>query len=1194
MNRLSDIVATDLALSMPLDGMQLIEASAGTGKTFTIAGLYARLIVERQLLPRQILVMTYTRAATEELRQRLRDRLALCTRLATDIATHSDTPMPGSPDDEQAWTLALLQRALAQGDESPAALEKRLRTAVTSMDEAAIFTIHAFCQRVLETHAALLGGGIAGARLEPVDSDLLEDFAADLWVRAAGGTDPETLDALQGLAPSPAKLATLLGALVGFDGALEPSPASLPPAVDMEAAWQVLRRAWQRNGAQAIATFMQWHAAGHLHRGRFGEDSVERLHALAAALDAGTWPQSRELLRFSARKLGGAVNKGKPAFPRCEAFAAIDDWQDRDAADAARRHAVMVQLLHQTVANARTWLARRKRELARFSYDDLIARLATGVTGKGASQARLLTALRAQYPVALVDEFQDTDPRQFTILDTLYRGHGSLFMIGDPKQAIYGFRGGDVHAYLRAAKAATGTHHLDRNFRSTPAMLRAVDAVFTATTDPFIEEGIAFGAVHAGGKVAEAALKIANQPAMPLTLWQPPCDDNGKLPLADDLRARLAGACAATVAGLLGEATLDGRPLGPTSVAVLTNTNAEAALVQDALKARGVSAVCLRQESVYASREAMELLALLDALLVPQSMPRARAALATGLLGRSLADLARMEVDEHAWREALDELADLHECWFARGLRAMLERLARQHAPRLLALADGERRLTNLLQLGETLQSDARRLAGEHAVRNALAQHIREPDNTNEDELLRVESDADSVEIVTLHRSKGLEYDIVLMPFTALMKPGGPPRGSVATFHRDGRAVKRLILSYSAARDPDDAGACAAAAREDLAEDVRKLYVGLTRARHACWMSAGGAVLGHVLGEAAADGKALARAHAAVIASQALPEAVAQVAPVSHPLPLAGARTFTRKLAHDWWVHSFSQLAAGTHDEIGAAGGARDEAAGAPDAAGAFADTASIPSWPRGPRYGNAVHAILERTDFAAWRDAGAEPPPKAVTLMTRELDAAGFTGEDTAGALRTTVCLVTAALRDPVVGSLRLADLPDSDRRAEMEFHFGIAGAAPAAVLALLHKYGYQTHRRDFAQLGNRLRGMMTGIIDLTFRHDRKWWIVDYKTNYLGGRIADYAPDRLPGAIAAHDYDLQYLIYTVAVHRWLRLSLGDAWDYARDFGGVRYLFLRGMGRSGAPGNGIHADRPPPELIDALDTMLRASAGEAA
>ncbi|HEX7340195.1 MAG TPA: UvrD-helicase domain-containing protein [Rhodanobacteraceae bacterium] len=1180
MNRLVTIAASDMALTLPLTSRQLIEASAGTGKTYTIAGLYARLVVERALPVRQVLVMTFTRAATEELRQRLRDRLATCADLAAREA--AGTPLQADEaTDEQAWALALLRRALASGHESAQALAERLRQAVTGMDEAAIFTIHGFCQRVLGAHTALLDDTVAGAELVASDLDLLEDFAEQAWLRVAGAGDADELAALRQLAASPQDLAGLLRDLVSFAGPLEPLPGKVPEPVDGEAAWARLLSAWRSGGEQAMAVFDEWLSAGYLNKNKFKADASALLHREGARLAAGFDPDADVLVKFAHSRVSAAVRKDMPAFPAAPALAALDEWAQARQDIAARCRVMQPVLLHRLRDEARAWLARRKHDLARVSYDDLIACLAHGVGTEGRHRQALVKALRDQYPVALVDEFQDTDARQFGILDALYGNFGTLYMIGDPKQAIYGFRGGDVHAYLRAKQGAT-RHTLKQNFRSAPAMLRAVEAVFTACANPFVEAGIAFEKVQSGGHVDDGALVRRGEPVKPLTFWTP----QPKSTHDDDVRQCMAQACAYTVADLLDHATLDGQPLKPARMAVLTARNKDAALVQDALRAAGVPAVCLRKESIYASSEARELLRVLDALLLLQSVRRARGALVTELMGRTLADLARMQSDEVAWSAALDELAQLRESWFARGIAAMVEALAARNAPRLLALPDGHRRLSNLLQLGELLAADNRQLAGEQALRDALAAHIRTADQHNEAEQLRLETDAQCVQIVTLHRSKGLEYDVVLMPFVGLDKNKAPRQGTCPRFHRGDEAVRRLILSGSKDKDRDagDAEACVAAQGESLAEDVRTFYVGITRARHACFVAGGGSTLKQLLGGEGHPG-ALVESHAALMALVA-PEDVAPVHHASASSTDPGqARVFARRLPRDWWVHSFSQWAAGARDAVVAAGGAGDEAL-AEDAPSVDAASAGdeVPTWPRGPRYGNAVHAVLEKTDFASWRDSHGEVPPAAQGLLVRKLREAGLGGDNLAPAQAATARLIAAALNQPVVDDVRLCDIDPADRRAEMPFHFGIDAADPRDILACLHAHGYQRQHADYAHLGTRLRGLMTGIIDLVFRHAGQWWIVDYKTNDLGAHGGDYAAARLPAAIAAHDYDLQYLIYTVALHRWLRLTLGGAYDYARDVGGVRYLFVRGM----TAGQGVFADKPPRELIETLDTLLRA------
>lgn len=1196
METLESLQNNDLSLSMAFDGIRLIEASAGTGKTFTIAGLYARLVIEENVPLRNILVMTFTRAACDELRTRLRQRLQLCAALVDDPACAPDGPEPDTDDPEKRLVLALLRRVRENSDESHPALRRRVLDAAHRMDEAVVVTIHGFCQRVLDEFAAQFDGGGPGSELDTSDLDLLQDIAADLWLQVAGEDDPARLAALQQLATSPAALAKSLQGLVYFHGVLEPAkPDGLPEAGNSAQATADLFDVWQRDGDSACRMVEQWFAAGHHSAVTFpNKSSPGKLRELFERLMRGELPAVGDLARFAGSRLATGNKNSKPPFEGHPAFDAIDAWIAANEREQAYLDALAIELLHELVDKARTMLDRRKRALARMSYDDQIERLHAGLTGAG--HDALVQALRRQFPYAMVDEFQDTSPRQFEIFRRLYQGYGSLLIIGDPKQAIYGFRGGDVHAYLQAGKLKTGEKKtLGSNYRSSAALLSAVEALFAERgEDVFIEPGIAFESVHAAAEL-KGEFCIGGAPATPLTLWQIP--DEGLN--ADQKRAAMARAAAVQIAGLLDptRARIGDQPVEPGNIAVLVTKNAEAALVLAELRALHIPAVSVQKLSVFATEEAGEVLRLLDALLAPESLALARGALATLLLGQTLADFVAMQDDEARLHVQLEWLAELRRIWLRRGVLAMLERVIEQRAAALLALADGERRVANLMQLAESLQEAAHELSGPGALRDWLARHLRDADDAREEEQLRLESDAECVQVMTLHRSKGLEFDLVLLPFMAMKEAKPPGKGDLARFHRGGRPVRRLITSGGDTRNADDDEARNVAQREQLAEDVRLLYVGVTRARHACWMSvlaAGSepvapksedeypkALLDWVLSKAP-DGSALAQQTPSITCC-AMPAGSAGPFETPEQAKPDPARRFTRNLQRDWWVHSFSQINRGERERELDLPADRDDTAVSVVAA---PGPVEVVSRPRGADYGNAVHAILEHADFAAWRDVE-RLPQEQQDLVQRHLRQAGYGGGELAQAADATAQLLRDSLHAPFLGQTRLVDLTPAARRAEMRFHFGMAGAEPSTLLALLHRHGYQRQRQGFASLHGRLRGLMHGIIDLVCLHDQHWWVVDYKTNHLGDRYADYDEAGMRVAIEQHGYDLQYLIYTVAAHRWLGQVLGADYDYQRDFGGVRYLFLRGM-HAARPGSGVFADKPPAELVQALDALLAA------
>ncbi|HEY0179204.1 MAG TPA: exodeoxyribonuclease V subunit beta [Dokdonella sp.] len=1212
-------MSAELTRTLPLSGIRLIEASAGTGKTWTIAGLYLRLVVERRLAVRDVLVVTFTRAATDELKDRLRERL----NGAADLAERRVAGVAAGAVDagaEAQFASALIDAAIGAG-ESALDLARRLRLAAIGTDEAAIHTIHAFCQRALREQAFAAGEPLEPGELIGSDADLLAQIAADFWRRCA--TDPARraeFALLAARAGSAARLAGVLLAIVDPDLVVEPTPsgdaeharARLDAAERaLDAATAALLDAWRRYGERDGAALLAH--AEHLNQTTHPRHRLERW--LADCRDCGTVgaaPPRTTLERLGAQVLAARVKKGRPPLPPLAFAAAADAWLAADDALAAARAECWPALLASARAYAIGELERRKQRAARQSYDDLVRRLHRAVVDPARGDA-LAAALAARWPAALVDEFQDTDARQFEIFRRVYARPGAaLILVGDPKQAIYRFRGGDIHAYLQAAAGAQSVERLERNFRSSPAYLRALEAVY-AVADPdraFVDPRIRFHAVAPGGRAADDDVLVDGAPVVPLTVWQLPPAALGAN--KDDGAERLALGCAEAIVQLLGRARAGAASvlergtrrrvaLAPRHLAVLVATNAEADRMQRALAARGVAAATIRQASVFATDEAADLLVLLAAL-ESRDETQLRAALATRLLGFDAAAIAAL-LDPAApqrWLAELARLDELDRVWRRHGVLAMCERVFERRAADLLAGADGERRVTNYLQLAERLQEASAHAFGASGLIDWLRRRIALADKNDEDEQLRLESDGERVRIATIHASKGLEYDLVFLPFTAL-RPGVGSASPACLLWHDGDR-RRVRVRTSGERDDEAVRAAAAAAeREDLAERMRVLYVALTRARYACWLSwdaigSGGAVPalaqlwhgGVAPADAAAAHAAVARLVAAapdVVRARTLPEPGGDRLDALAPVELPPARAFSGRIDASWWIYSFSQLRDGERAGLGDTAGADDESPALDaDVADAGADVvAEVPDWPRSAAFGVALHEVLERVDFAAWRGHGAAAPPPAerariAHVLQRHALAPGREAE----LQRVVAQLVAATLNARLPGDVALAELAPAARRAEMPFHFAIGGVEPERLIALLREHGYQRRRAGFARVQTRIAGLMTGIVDLVYRHAGRWWLADYKTNWLGPRRTDYAPAALAAAVREHDYDLQYLIYTVALHRWLRARLGAAYDYTRDFGGATYLFVRGLGGGG----GVHFDRPPLALIDALDAAF--------
>ncbi len=1183
--------AADPFLDLPLDGLRLIEASAGTGKTYTLATLVARLVIERDLRVGQILAVTFTEAATQELRERLRRRLLLAARIAA-----GDPTLAAAQDDAERALTRTLVAAQAER-EGAAALRARLQRAAREIDLAAVVTIHGFCARVLAEHALETGQPFAAAELIGSERELHDEIAQDLW--RALGADAADAELLSLQWPGgPTALAADLGALLQAPR-LRPSapPAGEDPLPRLAEAYAAAVQSFAEHGEQACAALAAAIAGkvlnGNSYRADLPGELLAALRRWCAQGDPAQPPDPR-LDKLVPATLAAKTNKGKQAqTPASPLFEAIERYL---AVAAQRRQWLAAQalgLVHRVRDQARARLAELKRVRRAQSFDDLIADVAAALDGpRGPALAE---RLRAQYAIALVDEFQDTDARQWSIFQRVF-GARALFLIGDPKQAIYGFRGGDVHTYLAAAAQAEAAPPLDRNFRSRPSLLDAIAGLYAqAGEQAFVDERIRFRPVAPGGAVADTDLQRAGAVAPALTLRLLPPPEDGRKPSArgapewkaDESRALAARACAVAIHGWLadaqaGRALVQDRPVAPADIAVLVRNHEEAARIQQALAAVGVAAVAAGRRSLFATEQAQELLALLDALLHPGDGGRLRAALATVLVGLDASQIARLDQDE-SWRLHWQAQAlAWRERWRQHGALALVADLCAAQAPRLLALEDGERRLTNLLQLGELLQEADARALGAHGLRDWLHLRIAEADDSDEQQQLRLESDARRVQILTLHKSKGLEFGLVFLPFAAL---GREPREGRWCEYPDpphGRVLQ--LRSEQADADPaapDWDQASERARREAQAEDARLLYVGLTRARHALWIAAGPLYLAHAspLQPMLADPAALAAAHPGAIALDAAP-----LPPWPAPLPppalgaVPPAREPRRAWSRDWWVYSFTQLT----NEDGGNAVAGDER-GAEDEP----DTAPVLLAPgdarySGSRFGNVVHNALERTDFGAWRGwrAGDPAPDGEAHALVQALRGEGYAEDDVADGLDLLTGLVGATLAAPLPEGVRLCELPPSARRAEMEFHFALDSAPVERLFAALHAHGWLRERRAFG-LRRRLEGLMTGKIDLVYLHQGRYYVLDYKTNRLPG----YDPAQVERAMADSEYTLQALIYTVALHRWLGFRLGADYDYARHFGGVRYLFCRGLDPAD-PAAGLHAQCPPQALVDAVDAWF--------
>ncbi len=1095
----------DLAGRLPT-GTTLLEASAGTGKTFTVAALVARYVAEEGVPLDQLLVITFGRAASQELRERVREQLVRAERaLAHPLPADRDHPV--------------LARLLDADDAEIELRHRRLRGALASFDAATIATTHQFCQTVLRS-LGVAGDSDTGATLVESLDELVVEVVDDVYLRRFGQLTAD------------------------------------PP--------------FGREAALSLARTV-----------------VGDAHAELASVDdpstgSGDRPESAAAARV--------------AFAR----------EVRDEVD------------------------RRKRRLGILSYDDLLGRLADALTDADAPARH---RMRQRWRIVLVDEFQDTDPKQWEVLDRAFSGHATMVLIGDPKQAIYAFRGGDVVTYLEAAATSTTQATLDTNRRSDAALVERLQVVLRGAAlgdDRIVVRDVT--ASHAGSRLSGAPspapfrVRQVRRSSFKLARGQV---------RADDARRHIASDCAGDIAGLLAsDATWDGEPIAARHVAVLVGEWSQAELVRSALAERGVPAVVGGGTKLLTSPAGDQWLTLLEALEQPHRSGRVRAAALTPFLGRTLSEL-------DAGGDALtDELADRLRGWAllvrGRGVAALFEATEeRGLTARVLGTVGGERLLTDLRHVAQTLHEMSRR---DSLGLTGLLEWLRsERENASQERVRRLDSDAAAVQITTVHQSKGLQYPVVHLPF-ASMKFVWPV--DCARYHDvDGRRMLDVSgggASWSAHEQ--------AHLHEEAGEELRDLYVALTRAQSqvVTWWAPtantqhGGLhrlLFGRQPGQdAVPDSQAvkdddyvtrvlglLAELGGPTIEESVLSHEVPEAAtPVTRAL---AARDFEREVDTEWRRTSYSGLIRVQEQPVGVTSEAevtprddeldRDEeaqSAGVPAQVGVPSPMAALPS---GAAFGSLVHAVLEESDPEA-PDARAE-----LAAHTREQLAwwpVGVAPDELADALLPSQLTPLG----PIASDLRLIDIPLRDRLCELDFEFPLTGGDRPTTAR------HDVHLRDLAPLltahlpaddplasyagqltgplgDQSLRGYLSGSIDVVLRvpsgepHGHRYVVVDYKTNLLGEvgvpvTSADYGHAEMAAAMLHSQYPLQALLYSVVLHRYLRWRL-PSYVPEHHLGGVLYLFLRGMCGPETPvvdGHvaGVFDWSPPAELVTAFSDLL--------
>ena len=1193
-------------ITLPLNQISLIEASAGTGKTYTIGSLYLRLLLKagennfsRPLNVEEILVVTFTEMATEELKKKIRERI---TDAIDKLTAFAETK------DKSAFKNDEFLTALCHDLDIFKAIH-RLKLAEQNMDLAAIYTIHGFCRRMLMQYA-FHSGIHFNLELIKDQSDLLVRFANEFWREHFYPLPFEMADFIANELGSPDYVLSLLESDLGKNLIVDLENQQALSISITEFLHQylseyfkdikALKRFWLESAGKISELITEElnkdYAKGEpksLSRRSYNTSHLAKWidQVNAWANDPRDYVLNETLMSyFTQSALGEKGEEGASPFI-APIFTELEERANAlMSPDLLRR-----VILYHYRQSLQQKLLDYKLNHQEKSFDDLLRLFCEAL--QSAQGDELAEMIRFQYPFAMIDEFQDTDSQQYAIFLKIYRDNSEkntgFIMIGDPKQAIYRFRGADIFTYLKASDEAQSRFELTKNYRSEKNLVNGVNALFDFPQSPFIYQNINFTAVDSRDDHLRFYLNGKAEPAYRFYLTE-----------SDKVnKTEMAKICAISIQHWLKSAAENQavfqnedtcKTLQPANIAVLVKNRYEAADVIQELQKLGIASVYLSdQSSVFDSHVAVELLRILKACLNVAERPILNA-IATALFGLNAADIHQIQQNEADWQRWADSFAQYQQTWQRQGILVMLHQILLEQgiSERLLSQATGERDLTDFLHLAEILQQAATLHESEAALLSWFEKQIQ--GEGRQEAQIRLESERQLVKIVSIHKSKGLEYDLVWLPFLAVPSKI-PTAGDMNVYYSKERDETLWDMENRNLN---------ALYEETFAEELRLLYVALTRAKYQMAFALPAQfdkkwnALHYVLSQGEIGKEiALSAPKDTETLLQAFKEKMQDnveicTKPNLEAFPTLSINTkhdelkaaeFTGNIEQDWRITSFTSIEQGHRRQH-----YFTESAGKKHVV--FDDTkdydsqnsieistallreneSNILDLPRGKQVGTALHRHFENCYFSDL--ANTEEIDKL--RQSLQLDKT-FTEP-----LQNWLQQISHTPLSNEIG-IALADLANKDCIKEMPFYLAIREHFDVEAFnrALKAHHHLPSEPLQFEQI----QGMVRGSIDLVFRHNGKYYIVDYKSNFLGSTLTDYNQEALKKEMLHSHYDWQYLIYTLALHRYLQ-SVVPHYDYARDFGGVFYLFLRGM--NSEPQSGVFYDCPSVELITELDGVF--------
>jgi exodeoxyribonuclease V beta subunit len=1145
-------------LTAPLKGTALIEANAGTGKTYNITALFTRMVTEEkthQGLPvpvESILVVTYTKAAVSDLKskiyKRLNDVLSAMSALENGLDKAFDDPFP-------------MEYAKHRKEHLTEDI-KNIKNAIRDFDQCSVFTIHGFCQRMLKENA--FSGDVAyDVELTGDSTELIRKPVYNYWrmnvykapvavMPLLTKTDPE------GLIKFYKNVQSNQAIEIAEPEKLITSDDILRCEEELTAMLSEIKTCYASSEAELKELMDTSRKDFPLNKKVYRKDLVPKsFEEIESVITNNTihCPQdTKSIYRFTNECI---TDNSKDDTVSHIFFDLVSKWYAKELEFQEILKGFDATFKYNLCVYMDGVLEKHKEKQNLQSYDDLIGRMRNAVLDNE-GHSSMTSSLHRKFQAALIDEFQDTDPYQYDIFFNVFGRHNKpFFMIGDPKQAIYSFRGADVFAYLKAASAKGNKYTLTENFRSDKGLIEGVNAFFKRE-NAFMLEQISYIP-----SVSEKDMKLTVDGSIhpPMTVWE--CDKQK--------REEIASSTARHIAELLnksslGNANINGEPVKPSDIAVLCRKKDEMIAVKNALSACRVPAVMSGSESVFESDEAKEMASILAAVLSPFSQQMIKTALATTIFGYTAKQIYGItETDE--WDDITEEFRGYNDLINLRGFAPMFFSLASKRGlyKNTASMDQGERKLTNMIHITELAQTfEADRKAVPADILKWLKEKIANPKERDDEAELKMDSDENAVTIITIHKSKGLEYNIVYTPFLMYTSGG---KDIIPKYHDGDRFIMDLTRSDTSKELHK---------KEEQAERLRIAYVALTRAKCACFTAWGG-VTGHDNSPLAylINGSYSKFDHSAMHAYfteqsvdiKALPLPDVQTYTASDSKPEGTNRTFTGEIPQIWQLNSFSRL-------IHSSSTAKDTDQFTKPATEDISDEMNIFSFPKGAKAGTCLHDCMEAVHFESFTKESVTE-----TVMER-LSAYSFDTDYTPAVAGNIYTILNKDMH-----GTKLSSLKKGEYVAEMEFQMSAKPFTAEALAEIFARHGEEDYAKAASTLSfETVNGFINGFADLIFSQNGRYYVLDWKSNHLGNGTSAYSNERMHAEMLGSHYYLQMYIYTLALDRHLSRYM-QGYSYQKHIGGGIYVFMRGVHAEGD--EGLYFHRPNEKVIRDMQELTK-------